>query len=41
MSALLYSRANEALASRHQNVVRLCELGFSQSVKRIVEMNFK
>ena len=41
MSVLRYPRAHEALSSGDQNVVRLRELGLSQSIKRIVEMNLK
>jgi hypothetical protein len=39
MFALPYALADDALASRHQNVVCLGELRFPQSVKRIVEMD--
>jgi hypothetical protein len=41
MSTLPYPRANKALSSGDQYVVRLRELGFAQSIERIVEMNLK
>jgi len=41
MNALLYSRAEEALSSGDQNVVRLRKLALTQPIKRIVETNLK
>jgi hypothetical protein len=41
MYALLYTRAGEALAPGHQDVVGLGKLPLTQSIKRIGKMNFK
>jgi len=41
MNAPPYPLADEALSCGDQDVVRLRELGLTQSVKRIVETNFK
>jgi hypothetical protein len=41
MHGLLHSHADEALALRHQEAVCLGQLRLTQSIKRIVEMDFK
>jgi len=41
MLGLPYSRADDALPPRHQNVIGLGKLRLPQSIKRIVEMDFK
>jgi len=41
MNALPYPRADEALSSGDQNVVRLRKFAFTQPIKRIVEANLK
>jgi len=41
MNALPYPRADDALSSRDQNVVRLRQLALTQPIKRIVEANLK
>jgi hypothetical protein len=41
MNTLPYPLADEALSRGDQNVVRLRELGLAESIKRIVETNFK
>jgi len=41
MNALPYPLADEALSCGDQNAVRLRKLALTQSIKRIVETNFK
>ena len=38
MNASPWLRANEALSSGHQNVIRLRELTLAQAIKHIVEI---